>query len=122
MWWFCLSPDAACVSPLDVLSCRLSLCSAAWPPAATSVAACAAAVTAAVESVNLDLGRHRTRTFMCPLKTWRLSCSLTREVKQNRLPVTTSVLDTGRGYSCVVDVCVHLDYVMTEWTFAINNY
>lgn len=59
--------------------------SAAWPLAATSVAACAAAVTAAVEDVNHGLERARTRIFMCPPRTWRLSCSLTREVRLNHL-------------------------------------
>lgn len=54
----------------------------AWRLAATSVAACVAAVTAAVEDVNLGLETVRTRIFMCPLKTWRLSCSLMREVRQ----------------------------------------
>lgn len=61
-------------------SCRPCLSSAAWPPAATSAAACAAAVTAAAEGVNRDPETLRIRTFTCPPKTWRLSCSLTREV------------------------------------------
>lgn len=70
---------------MNVLACRLCLYSAAWPPAATSVAACVAAVTAAVENVNHGLERARTRNFTCPLRTWRLSCSLTREVRPNHL-------------------------------------
>lgn len=53
----------------------------AWPLAVTSVAACVAAVTAAVEDVNHGLERARSRTFMCPLRTWRLSCNLMREVR-----------------------------------------
>uniref|UniRef100_A0A4W6EGS7 DnaJ homolog subfamily C member 5 n=1 Tax=Lates calcarifer TaxID=8187 RepID=A0A4W6EGS7_LATCA len=69
---------------LNCLPCRLCLYSAAWLPAAISVAACVAAVTAAVEDVNHGLERARTRTFMCPLRIWRLSCSPMRE----RLVVT----------------------------------
>lgn len=70
---------------MNLLACRLCLCSAAWRLAATSVAACVAAVTAAVEDVNHGLERARTRNFMCPPRTWRLSCSLTREVRLNHL-------------------------------------
>lgn len=80
----CSHPDSS-LPPMNLLACRLSLYSAAWPPAATSVAACVAAVTAAVENVNHGLGRARTRSFMCPLRTWRLSCSPTREVRPNHL-------------------------------------
>lgn len=64
--------------------CRLCLSSAAWPPAATSAAACAAAVTAAVEDVNRGPETLKIKTFTCPPKTWRLSCSLTREVSGSR--------------------------------------
>ena len=80
----CSHIDSSC-PPMTLLACRLCLYSAALPPAATSVAACAAAVTAAVENVNHGLGRDRTRNSMCPLRTWRLSCSLTREVRLNHL-------------------------------------
>ena len=80
------TPVIITLPPLMYLpSCRLCSCSAAWPPAATSAAACAAAVTAAVENVNHGLGRARNRTFTCPPRTWRPSCSLTREVMQNHL-------------------------------------
>ncbi len=66
-------------------ACRLCLYCAAWPLAATSAVACVAAVTAAVEDVNHGLERTRTRIFTCPPRTWRLSCSLTREVRLNHL-------------------------------------
>lgn len=69
---------------MNLLACRLCLYSAAWPLGATFVAACVAAVTAAVEDVNPGLGRDRTRNFMCPLRTWRLSCNLMREVRTNQ--------------------------------------
>lgn len=85
---------------MNLLACRLCSYSAAWPPAATSVAACAAAVTAAVENVNHGLGRARTRNFTCPPRTWRLRCSLTREVRPNHLcPRSRSelLLLTGGG-------------------------
>lgn len=69
--------------PVNLVASRLCLYSAAWPLAATSVAACVAAVTAAVENVSRDLGMARIRSFMCPPRTWRLSCNLTREVRRN---------------------------------------
>lgn len=70
---------------INFIACRLCLYSAAWLLAATSAAACAAAVTAAVENVNHGLGMARTRTSMCPLRTWKLSCNLMREVRLNNL-------------------------------------
>ncbi len=86
--WFlvilCSHTDSS-LPPMNPLARRLYLYSAAWPPAATSVAACVAAVTAAVEDVNHGLGRARTRNFTCPPRTWRLSCNLTREVRPTHL-------------------------------------
>lgn len=81
---------------LPLLACRLCLYSAAWPPAATSVAACVAAVTAAVENVNHGLGKDRNRNFTCPLRTWRLSCNLTREVRLNHLSPIFNIRVTNR--------------------------
>lgn len=88
-------------------ACRLCLSSAAWPPAATSAAACAAAVTAAAGDVNRGPETLKIRTFTCPPKTWRLSCSRTREVRtrwdnQLELPLPRSraltlTLDTIKG-------------------------
>lgn len=52
---------------------RRCLSSAALRPVATVAAACAAAVTAAVGSVNHNLLWKTILSFMSPLRTWRLS-------------------------------------------------
>lgn len=54
---------------MSVSPCRLCLYSVAWPLDATSVAACAAAVTVAVDDVNPGLGRARSKTSMCLRRT-----------------------------------------------------
>lgn len=75
------SEIAPCFLMCSVSLCRRSLCSAAWLQVATSAAVCVVAVTAAVESVNHGHLRDRTRSSTSLLKTWKLSCSLTREVR-----------------------------------------
>lgn len=75
------SDPCPCSMVRSVSICRRSLCSAAWLQAAISAAVCVVAVTAAAESVNHGHVRDRTRSSMSHLKTWRLSCSLMREVR-----------------------------------------
>lgn len=82
---------APCSVVFSVSLCRLSLCSAAWLQAAISAAVCVVAVTVAVGSVNHGHLRDRIRSSMSLLKTWRPSCSLTREV---RCHTVTCAVDT----------------------------
>ncbi|TRY84774.1 hypothetical protein DNTS_027449 [Danionella cerebrum] len=58
---------------------RLCSSSVAWPRVVTSAAVCAAAVTAAVGSVNLILLTQMNPSSMCLQKIWKLRCNPMRE-------------------------------------------